>query len=115
MVLAHLAGEFGVLGPAFNVLTACAASTQAIGEAALLVRRGDVDVAITGGAHSMIHPFGMTGFNRLTALSTRNDDVDHACRPFDAARDGFVLGEGASMMIIEEYDFARARGAKVLA
>jgi 3-oxoacyl-[acyl-carrier-protein] synthase II len=115
MVLAHLAGEFGVMGPAFNVLTACAASTQAIGEAALLVRRGDVDVAVTGGAHSMIHPFGMTGFNRLTALSTRNNDVDHACRPFDGARDGFVLGEGASMMIIEDYDFARARGAKMLA
>jgi 3-oxoacyl-[acyl-carrier-protein] synthase II len=115
MVLSHLAGEFGVMGPAFNVLTACAASTQAIGEAALLVRRGDVDVAITGGAHSMIHPFGMTGFNRLTALSTRNDDLAHACRPFDGARDGFVLGEGASMMILEDYDFARARGAKMLA
>jgi 3-oxoacyl-[acyl-carrier-protein] synthase II len=115
MVLSHLAGEFGAMGPAFNVLTACAASTQAIGEAAMLVRRGDVDVILTGGAHSMIHPFGMTGFNRLTALSTRNDQIDTACRPFDATRDGFVLGEGASIITLEDYDFARQRGAKVLA
>ena len=115
MVLSHLAGEFGVLGPAFNVLTACAASTQALGEAAMLVRRGDVDVAISGGAHSMIHPFGMMGFNRLTALSTRNGELETASRPFDASRDGFVLGEGASILILEDYDFARARGAKMLA
>ena len=111
MVLAHLAGEFGALGPAFTVLTACAASTQAVGEAALLVRRGDVDAAISGGAHSMIHPFGVTGFNRLTALSTRNDEFRTASRPFDATRDGFVLGEGASILVLEDYDFARARGA----
>jgi 3-oxoacyl-[acyl-carrier-protein] synthase II len=114
MVLAHLAAEFGVLGPAFNVLTACAASTQAIGEAALQVRRGDVDVVITGGAHSMIHPYGVTGFNRLTALSTRNSEVESASRPFDMTRDGFVLGEGASILVLEEHDFAKARGAKVL-
>jgi len=115
MVVSHLAGEFGAMGPAFNVLTACAASTQAIGEAALLVRRGDVDVAISGGAHSMIHPFGVSGFNRLTALSTRNDQIESASRPFDATRDGFVLGEGASILTLEELEFARARGAKALA
>jgi len=115
MVLAHLAAEFNVLGPAFNVLTACAASTQAIGEAALQVRRGDIDVVITGGAHSMIHPFGVTGFNRLTALSTRNDTAATASRPFDQTRDGFVLGEGASILILEEYEFAKARGATILA
>ncbi len=115
MVLAHLASEFGVRGPAFNVLTACAASTQAIGEAALQIRRGDADVMISGGAHSMIHPFGVTGFNRLTALSTRNDEIAGASRPFDLTRDGFVLGEGASILIIEEYEFAKARGAKILA
>jgi len=115
MVLAHLAAEFGARGPAFNVLTACAASTQAMGEATMQIRHGDVDVMITGGAHSMIHPFGMTGFNRLTALSTRNDEIATASRPFDLTRDGFVLGEGASILIFEDYEFARARGAKVLA
>jgi 3-oxoacyl-[acyl-carrier-protein] synthase II len=115
MVVAHLAAEFGVRGPAFNVLTACAASTQAIGEAAMQVRRGDVDVLITGGAHSMIHPYGITGFNRLTALSVRNDQIPTASRPFDLTRDGFVLGEGASIVILEDYDLARRRGATILA
>jgi len=115
MVVSHLAAEFGVRGPAFNVLTACAASTQAIGEATLQVRRGDVDAVITGGAHSMIHPYGVTGFNRLTALSTRNDEIETASRPFDFTRDGFVIGEGASVLIIEDYELAKARGAKVLA
>jgi 3-oxoacyl-[acyl-carrier-protein] synthase II len=115
MVVAHLAAEFGVRGPAFNVLTACAASTQAIGEAAMQVRRGDVDVILTGGAHSMIHPYGVTGFNRLTALSVRNDQIPTASRPFDLTRDGFVLGEGASVVILEDYDLARRRGAAILA
>jgi len=115
MVVSHLAAEFGVRGPAFNVLTACAASTQAIGEAAMLVRRGDADVVISGGAHSMIHPLGVTGFNRLTALSVRNDSIETASRPFDMTRDGFVLGEGAGVLIVEDAEFARARGAKVLA
>jgi len=114
MVLAHLASEFDVLGPAFDVLTACAASTQAIGEAALQIRHGDVDAVITGGAHSMIHPYGLTGFNRLTALSVRNDQIETASRPFDQTRDGFVLGEGASILLIEEHDHAKARGARVL-
>jgi 3-oxoacyl-[acyl-carrier-protein] synthase II len=115
MVLAHLAAEFDVQGPAFNVLTACAASTQAIGEAVMQVRHGFVDTVITGGAHSMIHPFGVTGFNRLTALSTRNDDIPTSSRPFDMTRDGFVIGEGASILILETYEQARARGAKILA
>jgi len=115
MVVAHLAAQFKIRGPAFNVLTACAASTQAIGEAALQIRRGDADVMITGGAHSMIHPFGVTGFNRLTALSQRNDSPETASRPFDLTRDGFVLGEGASILILEDYDTAQARGAKILA
>ncbi len=115
MVLTHLSAQFGVRGPAFNVLTACAASTQAIGEAAMQIRNGDVEVVISGGAHSMIHPYGVTGFNRLTALSTRNDEIATASRPFDMTRDGFVLGEGASIMILEDYEFARARGATILA
>jgi 3-oxoacyl-[acyl-carrier-protein] synthase II len=115
MVVSHLAGQFGIRGPAFNVLTACAASTQAIGEAAMQIRRGDVDAVMTGGAHSMIHPYGVTGFNRLTALSQRNADPEHASRPFDLTRDGFVLGEGASILILEEYESARKRGAPLLA
>lgn len=115
MVLAHLAAEFDVQGPAFNVLTACAASTQAIGEAVMQVRYGFADTVITGGAHSMIHPFGVTGFNRLTALSQRNDDIQTASRPFDMTRDGFVIGEGASILILETHEQAKARGAKILA
>lgn len=115
MVASHLAAQFAVTGPTFNVLTACAASTQALGEATCQIRRGMADVMISGGAHSMIHPFGVTGFNRLTALSTRNDSHATASRPFDLTRDGFVLGEGASILILEEFDHARARGATVLA
>ena len=115
MILTHLAAEFGVRGPAFNALTACAASTQALGEAALQIRRGDVDAVISGGAHSMIHPYGVTGFNRLTALSVRNDQIDTASRPFDMTRDGFVLGEGSSILILEDYGLAKSRGARILA
>ncbi len=115
MPLAHLAMEFGAYGPAYNCLTACAASTQAIGEATQILRRGDADVMITGGAHTMIHPLGVTGFNRLTALSNRNDEPATASRPFSIDRDGFVLGEGAGMLILETLDHARQRGAAILA
>lgn len=111
----HIAVRFNAQGPNFNTLTACAASTQAIGEAAQLIRRGDADVMISGGAHSMIHPLGVTGFNRLTALSTRNDACVSASRPFDRTRDGFVLGEGAGILILEEHESARRRGARILA
>jgi len=111
----HLAYRFQAQGPNFNTLTACAASTQAIGEASALIRRGDADVMISGGAHSMIHPLGVTGFNRLTALSTRNGEWQCASRPFDATRDGFVIGEGAGILILEEYESARRRGARLLA
>ena len=115
MPAGHLAGLFDAQGPNANCLTACAASSQAIGEAAEMIRRGDVDVMLSGGAHSMIHPFGVTGFNLLTALSTRNDEPQRASRPFDRMRDGFVLGEGAGMLILEDLDFARARGARIYA
>jgi 3-oxoacyl-[acyl-carrier-protein] synthase II len=115
MVVAHLAAEFDICGPAFNVLTACAASTQAIGEAVMQLRHGLVDTVITGGAHSMIHPFGLSGFNRLTALSVRNDEPNTASRPFDRTRDGFVLGEGASILILETRRQAVSRGATILA
>jgi 3-oxoacyl-[acyl-carrier-protein] synthase II len=115
MPLSHLALLTGARGPAMNCLTACAASTQAIGEATEILRRGDADVMIGGGAHSMIHPFGVTGFNRLTALSTLNENPTCASRPFDAHRGGFVLGEGAGMVILETLEHAQARGATILA
>ncbi len=115
MPLSHLALLTGARGPGFNCLTACAASTQAIGEATEILRRGDADIMIAGGAHSMIHPFGVTGFNRLTALSTLNEDPPRASRPFDAKRGGFVLGEGAGMVILETLDHAKKRGANILA
>ena len=110
---AHLASIFGARGPNANCLTACAASSQAIGEATEIIRRGDADVMLSGGTHSMIHPFGVTGFNLLTALSTRNDDPTKASRPFDRDRDGFILGEGAGMVVLEELEHAKARGATI--
>ncbi|MCH7990706.1 MAG: rhomboid family intramembrane serine protease [Planctomycetes bacterium] len=110
---AHLAGLFNAQGPNLNCLTACAASSQAIGEATELIRRGDVDIMLSGGAHSMIHPFGVTGFNLLTALSTFNESPQKASRPFDKNRDGFVLGEGAGMLVLEELDRAKQRGAQI--
>jgi 3-oxoacyl-[acyl-carrier-protein] synthase II len=115
MAAAHVALLSGARGPVRSCLTACAASTQAVGEAMCLVRRGDADVMICGGAHSMIHPLGVTGFNRLTALSVRNDSPETASRPFTASRDGFVLGEGAAMLIIESLESARKRGVNILA
>lgn len=115
MPLTHLALEFGARGPASNCLTACAASTQAIGEACAVLARGEADVMISGGAHTMIHPFGVTGFNRLTALSNRNDSPQTASRPFSADRDGFVMGEGAGILVLERKSHARARGANPLA
>jgi 3-oxoacyl-[acyl-carrier-protein] synthase II len=113
MPAGHLASMFDAQGPNLNCLTACAASSQAIGEATEIIRRGDADAMISGGTHSMIHPFGVTGFNLLTALSTRNDEPHRASRPFDRLRDGFVLGEGAAMIILEELEHAKARGAKI--
>ncbi len=109
----HLASLFQAYGPNLNCLTACAASAQALGEAADLIRRGEADVMLSGGTHSMIHPFGVTGFNLLTALSTRNDEPTRASRPFDKDRDGFILGEGAGMLVIEDLEHALARGATI--
>jgi 3-oxoacyl-[acyl-carrier-protein] synthase II len=111
----HLAAYFDLQGPNYNCLTACAASSQAIGEATEMIRHGDADLMLSGGAHSMIHPFGMTGFNLLTALSTQNADPTKASRPFDLQRDGFVLGEGAGMLVLEELEHARRRGAPIYA
>jgi 3-oxoacyl-[acyl-carrier-protein] synthase II len=115
MPAAHIAMLTGARGPTRSCLTACAASTQSVGEAMMLIRRGDADIIIAGGAHSMIHPLGLTGFNRLTALSTRNDSPETASRPFTASRDGFVLGEGAAILILESLSSAKKRGVEILA
>jgi 3-oxoacyl-[acyl-carrier-protein] synthase II len=111
----HVAGYFGLEGPNYNCLTACAASSQALGEAAELIRHGDADVMLSGGSHSMIHPLGVTGFNLLTALSTHNEAPARASRPFDLNRDGFVLGEGSGMLVLEDLEHAQSRGATIYA
>ena len=113
MPVSHIAARFNAQGPNANCLTACAASSQAIGEATEIIRRGEADVMLSGGTHSMIHPFGVTGFNLLTALSTNNENPTRASRPFDRLRDGFVLGEGGAMVVLEELDRAKKRGAPI--
>ncbi len=112
---AHLADVYDLQGPNYNCLTACAASSQALGEAAALIRHGDADMMLSGGSHSMIHPLGLSGFNLLTALSTCNEAPQKASRPFDKNRDGFVLGEGAGMLVLEELEHARRRKAPIYA
>jgi 3-oxoacyl-[acyl-carrier-protein] synthase II len=109
----HLASVFGARGPNATCQTACAASAQAIGEASEWIRRGEADVMLAGGAHSMVHPFGVTGFILLTAMSTRNDEPARASRPFDRDRDGFVLGEGGGVMVLEDLEHAKSRGAVI--
>lgn len=111
MPAAHLAREFDLRGPVFNCLTACAASTQAIGEAFTMLRDGEADLMLSGGTHTMIHVLGLTGFIRLTALSRRNDEMQRASRPFSRSRDGFVMGEGSGIVVLETLDHALARGA----
>ena len=106
-----IAMRFGWTGPNLCVATACAASANAIGEAARLIRYGEADVVLAGGAECSITPTAMGAFSRMTALSTRNDDPAHASRPFDADRDGFVMGEGAAALVLESWDRAVARGA----
>jgi len=113
MPASYVAALVQAHGPNSNCLTACAASSQAVGEACEIIRRGDADAMIAGGAHSMIHPLGVTGFNLLTALSTRNEEPTKASRPFDRMRDGFVLGEGGAMVVLEELEHARRRGAQI--
>ena len=111
----YLADTFGLDGPFASCQTACAASSQAIGEAGEMIRTGEADVMLAGGSHSMITPTGITGFNRLTALSQRNDSPATASRPFDLTRDGFVIGEGAGLVVLEELEHAKARGATIIA
>lgn len=113
MTVTHLARHFDIRGPVSNCLTACAASSQAIGEAAEWIFRGDADFVLTGGSHSMIYPLGVAGFSLLTALSTQNDEPQKSSRPFDKKRDGFVLGEGAGALILEELSHALKRKARI--
>jgi 3-oxoacyl-[acyl-carrier-protein] synthase II len=105
--------DFHLYGPSNCTVTACAASANAIGDAAEIVRRGDADVMVAGGTEAGICEFALAGFASAKAISRRNDDPEGASRPFDADRDGFVMGEGATTLILEDYDHAMARGAKV--
>jgi 3-oxoacyl-(acyl-carrier-protein) synthase len=114
-IAARLAVQHGFGGPVQAVMTACAGGTQAIGDGARWIRQGRADVVLAGGSDSEIYPMGLAMFSLLGALSRRNDDPAHASRPFDAGRDGFVIGEGAAMLVLESLAHARARGATILA
>ena len=105
----------GAKGPNSAVVTACATGTHNIGDAVKVIQRGDADAMIAGGTESVITPLGIGGFNAMKALSTRNDEPQRASRPFDAERDGFIMGEGAGVLVLEELSFAKARGANILA
>ena len=115
MPAAFIAMRYGAMGPVSNCLTACAASSQAIGEAFRVIKRGDADLMISGGAHAMTGPLDLIGFSQLSALSQNNNDPASACRPFDAKRDGFVLGEGAGILILEELSHAIRRKTRIYA
>jgi 3-oxoacyl-[acyl-carrier-protein] synthase II len=111
----HVSIKYGAKGPNEATATACTSSAHSIGDAFRIIQRGDADAMIAGGAEAAITPLSVGGFAAMKALSTRNDDPTHACRPFDKDRDGFVCGEGAGILILEELEFAKARGAHILA
>ena len=111
----QVAISFGLRGPNYALVTACASGTNAIGEALEIIRRGDADAMIAGGSEAGIVPIAIAGFNKMDAMSKRNDDPERASRPFDLNRDGFVLGEGSAQLLLESLEHAKARGAKILA
>jgi 3-oxoacyl-[acyl-carrier-protein] synthase II len=113
MISGNLSIYFGMQGPNIAIVTACTSGTHSIGDSARLIEYGDADVMVAGGAEAATTPLSLGGFASARALSTRNDDPEHASRPWDKDRDGFVLGEGAGVLVLEEYEHARARGARV--
>lgn len=115
MIAGNLSIQYGIKGPNYGIVTACSTGTHNIGDAARMIERGDVDVMIAGGAEMATSPMGLGGFSAARALSTRNDEPEKASRPWDKDRDGFVLGDGAGVIVLEEYEQAKKRGAKIYA
>jgi 3-oxoacyl-[acyl-carrier-protein] synthase II len=115
MIAGNLSIELGIKGPNYGIVTACSTGTHNIGDAARMIAHGDVEVMIAGGAEMTTSPMGLGGFASARALSTRNDEPERASRPWDKDRDGFVLGDGAGVIVLEELEFAKRRGARILA